>query len=74
MSFLNLLADEMVGVSDAMLDPASKAHEIVLQKDGYIDVKRTWRPLSVSEPPPTFDAMKPLGGQIEVKTKKKRGN
>ncbi len=51
-----------------------KAHEIVLQKDGYIDVKRTWRPLSVSEPPPTFDAMKPLGGQIEVKTKKKRGN
>ena len=50
-----------------------KIHEITLRKDGYIDVTRTWRPVSVSEPFPALDPMRPLGGQIEIKSKKKKG-
>jgi serine/threonine protein kinase len=52
-----------------------KAHEIRLKKDGYVDSATPWRPLSVSEPLPKIEPMRPLGGQIEVKTtKKKRGS
>lgn len=48
-----------------------RVHEIRLKKEGYIDVVQNWRPLSVADPMPEMPAMRPLGGAIEVKTKKK---
>ncbi|MCA9661121.1 MAG: serine/threonine protein kinase, partial [Myxococcales bacterium] len=49
-----------------------KTHEIVLRKDGYIDVTQNWRPLTVTDELPPMPDMKPLGGDIEVGGKSKR--
>ncbi|MEZ4383305.1 MAG: serine/threonine-protein kinase [Nannocystaceae bacterium] len=49
-----------------------KTHEIVLRKDGYIDVTQNWRPLVVTDELPPMPDMKPLGGDIEVGGKKRK--
>lgn len=43
---LNLFADEMIGVSDTMLDPAGKAHVIILKYED--DLKAPWKRLSTA--------------------------
>lgn len=41
-------------------------HELVLRKDGYVEVMTKWRPKSVTEPPPQLPDLKPADMEIEL--------
>ena len=44
-----------------------KEHEIVLRKDGYIEVMTKWQPRSVTERPPQLPDLKPADSQIDIR-------
>jgi hypothetical protein len=44
-----------------------KEHEIVLSKDGWVDVQRTWQPRTVTEEPPELPHMRETTSTITVK-------
>ncbi len=44
-----------------------KDHEIVLRKDGYVEVMTKWQPRSVTERPPQLPDLKPAEAEIELK-------
>ena len=41
-------------------------HEIILRKDGYIEVMTKWQPRSVTERPPQLPDLKPAAAEIEM--------
>jgi hypothetical protein len=43
-----------------------KEHEIVLRKDGYIEVMTKWQPRTVTERPPQLPDLKPAEATIEM--------
>jgi serine/threonine-protein kinase len=45
----------------------ARDHEIILRKDGYIEVMTKWRPRSVTERPPQLPDLKPADYEVELK-------
>ena len=45
----------------------STEHEIVLRKDGYIEVMTKWRPASVTERPPQLPDLKAADFEVQLK-------
>jgi hypothetical protein len=42
-------------------------HELVLRKDGYVEVMTKWKPRSVTDRPPQLPDLKPATVEIELK-------
>jgi hypothetical protein len=42
-------------------------HELVLRKDGYVEVMTKWQPRSVTDQPPQLPDLKPATVEIELK-------
>jgi hypothetical protein len=42
-------------------------HELVLRKDGYVEVMTKWQPRSVTDRPPQLPDLKPATVEIELK-------
>ncbi|HVI03121.1 MAG TPA: PEGA domain-containing protein, partial [Enhygromyxa sp.] len=43
-----------------------KEHEIILRKDGYVEVMTKWQPKTVTERPPQLPDLKPAEAEIEM--------